>query len=513
MLFRPRRFRLFLFLSVSLAACWSILFALLAPTTITISAVVPADEDEDDNNNEDDNIGNTNTVDDILFAPQPCPTECTDPVQLQRKRDPQGAGGARIFYLLLIHNERTQNDAVHLFRAIRDPRNIVVVHYDTDARDLLDDNNNRLRHEMETCPCGSTVRLESVHTVEWSKWSMNLPTLWGLQVAVDEYYDQWDTFVNLSGDTMAVYTANTMAHKLHELGHYNFVTSRSCETNLLPTSVYHFPAFWHKRRHYTRDETEVPPVFEYVDDDDDDGDGNHKNKTVTIHFGSQWVILQRDFCAWLVHQLDDDDNRDSWPSQLRDYLQTSGFLMTDETFLPTVLMHADEFADTLPIYPLQSRSNAGTVATLLPSLHHVRYERMDEHYPTPFGVFPEHQHYQVPDSLIAAAVLEQPRAWGPYFLGAYDLGGVRASGALYCRKVSAYLDDNLVRLLPVDRPEQIPDLRWHPVHEIALTARPDWSVERAQWKEFMMVEQKRDPSNRNSPKGDDKEEEEEEEEL
>lgn len=473
-------FHRFLLLSLSVLLAWS---TIIAPTGIAAANEDKDNTDDDgdgaiiDNNPDDDK----NRIDDILFAAQPCPAECTDPEQLQRRRE---RGGARIFYLLLIHSERTQNDAVHLFRAVRDPRNIVVVHYDTDARDLLLDddsnsnsNSNRLRHEMETCPCGSAVRLESVHTVEWSRWSMNLPTLWGLQVAVDDYSGQWDTFVNLSGDTMAVYAANAMAELLHELGRYNFVTSRSCETGLLPTSVYHFPAFWHKRRHYTRDETEPAPlVLEYLDDQ-----GRAQNKTVTIHFGSQWLILQRDFCAWLVQQLD-DDHPHSWPSQLRDYLQTSGFLMTDETFLPTVFVHADDFADTRPVFPLRRRSNG----TLLSGLHHVRYERMDEHYPTPFGVFPEHQHYRVPDHLLP--VIPQPRDWGPYFLGVYDLGGIRDAGALYCRKVSAYIDDNLVRLLPVDGDsirDNIPDIRWHPAHEISLTARPDWSAERAQWRELV----------------------------
>ena len=49
---------------------------------------------------------------------------------------------------------------------------------------------------------------------------MNEPTLWGLQVAVDDYAGQWDTFVNLSGDTLPVYTSDTTAELLDELSHY-----------------------------------------------------------------------------------------------------------------------------------------------------------------------------------------------------------------------------------------------------------------------------------------------------
>jgi len=52
------------------------------------------------------------------------------------------------------------------------------------------------------------------------------------------------------------------------------------------------------------------------------------------------------------------------------------------------------------------------------------------------------------------------RAWGPYYLGAYDLGAVKRSGALFVRKVSSKVDENVLRLLPVDDHAHIPDLFW-----------------------------------------------------
>ena len=393
-----------------------------------------------------------------LFAWQPCPEACSSTVEAKEE-------GARIFYLILIHNERTQNDALHLFRAIRDPRNVIFIHYDTAAEYLMQDEDHALFQEMETCACGAKIRIESVYSVEWSKWSMNLPTLYGLQVAAEDYTDQWDVFINLSGDTLPVYTTDVMAELLEQLSSYNFVTSRSCETDLLPTSVYHFPRFWHKRRHYTGDERDSDPVLSVNAD---------TNITVKIHFGSQWVILQHDFVRWLVQELHNDL---SWPSQLRDYLQASGKLMTDETFIPSVLMHAPQFADTLPVAPLVVRNATTTTHTI----YHVRYERMDEHYPSAFGVFAEEQHYQVPDSLLD--VLDQPRVWGPYFLGTYDLGGLKLSGALFARKISALIDPNLVRLLPVDHIQEIPDIRWP--HEVSVTAKPDWGSEKVAWKEML----------------------------
>ena len=334
---------------------------------------------------------------DHLFSRQACPEHCSGAAADRRR------SGVRIFYLVLIHNERTARDALHLFRSIRDPRNTIVFHYDTRASDLhtvLDD-------EIAACSCGAVVRRESVHTVEWSKWSMNLPTLWGMELAVNEYENDWDVFINLSGDTLAVYEPQVMAHQLQALP-YNFVTSRSCETGLFPTPVYDFPKVWHKRRHYTVDETESDAEFV-------DGASGEK-VVVTIHFGSQWVILQRDFVKWIVAQRKDPK---SWVAQFAMHLERSGKLMTDETFVPTLLMHAPEHYSLPKVNSLGRLLLSNGTAS---SIEHVRFERMDEHYPTAFGSFPEDQRYQVPNELLH--VVDQPRVWGPYFLGTYSKGVV-----------------------------------------------------------------------------------------
>jgi hypothetical protein len=471
--------------------------------------------------------GNAAPLDD-LFGMRPCPLHCQtaeppqpppSPHTLPDKGNQTNIPAARIFYLILVHNERTVNDAIFLFRAIRSPLNIIVIHFDRKIQHLIryddDDQNGNppssvLLREVRECSCGSRVRVDSVHSVEWSKWSMNLPTLWGMQLAVSEYTSQWDVFINLSGDTLPAYTTDTMATLLGHPGmaRFNFVTSRSCETGLVPTSVYQFPKYWHKRRHYTRDETEDDPVFTYSISPSETRERRgvstqHSrpnktqsfNKTVTIHFGSQWVILRYSFVEWLVRQL---ENQASWPSQFREYLIQSEKLMTDETFIPTVLMHArndeeeasliEDFSHMIPTVALE------TGGLWLPNLNgttngfairHVRYERMDEHMPTSYGKFWEYQRYQVPDSSLYR--LEQPKVWGPYFLGVYDLGDVRESGALFVRKVSALLDPNMVHLLPVDRVTDIPNVHWpfrFGVGEISLTDAPDWQAEKQQWSDY-----------------------------
>jgi hypothetical protein len=216
------------------------------------------------------------------------------------------------------------------------------------------------------------------------------------------------------------------------------------------------------------------------------------NKTVITHFGSQWVILQRKFVHWLVEQLRDEH---SWVSQFREHLIASKKLMTDETFLPTVLIHANDtdddgaydFSKTLPLtssYNDMLLFRNGTES----GITDVRYERMDEHYPSAFGVFPENQRYQVPEKLVKQNVLDQPRVWGPYFLGVYDLREIRETGAFFARKISALIDPNMVRLLPVDRRDQIPNIQWPDV--VSLTDKPDWEVKKELWNEMTETERR-----------------------
>ena len=52
------------------------------------------------------------------------------------------------------------------------------------------------------------------------------------------------------------------------------------------------------------------------------------------------------------------------------------------------------------------------------------------------------------------------RAWGPYYLGTYDLKDIKDSGALFIRKVSPLVDANILHILPVDDHSLIPDISW-----------------------------------------------------
>jgi hypothetical protein len=182
---------------------------------------------------------------------------------------------------------------------------------------------------------------------------------------------------------------------------------------------------------------------------------------VTIHFGSQWMSLQRDFVEYLTTSL---DRKDSLPSQFQQWLKETGKLMTDETFIPTILMNVYPYNQTIP-----KVNDDGTLVNL-PSMHAVRYERMDEQSPSAFGFYQSKQRYEVSSSSIA----DHPKPWGPYFLGVYDLADVKHSGALFVRKVSVFVDPNIVNMLPVESLDFLPDIKWF---NIKISATRDWERE------------------------------------
>mmetsp|Transcript_4024 Transcript_4024/g.8668 ORF Transcript_4024/g.8668 Transcript_4024/m.8668 type:complete len:572 (-) Transcript_4024:2728-4443(-) len=363
----------------------------------------------------------------------------------------------RIFYLVSIHSNRTLSDALYLFRAIRDSRNIVLVHIDAKFG-LEPYYDSPLHKEIEACPCGTRVEVASIHDCKWGSWSMNLPTLWSMEKAVDEYAGKWDVFINLSGDTLPVYSQDRIAQLFGgPLRGINFVTSVACETGLVPTYILDFPKKWHKRTHYSYD---PPTNLEYADDD---GVIHHDVK-VDIFFGSQWVSLTPNFCEFLIRQL---ARPDSLPSRFRDWLVDTEKLMADETFFTSMLMRF--FPETIPkltedLFLDTTRTTNGSNV----SMYAIRYERMDEHVPTSTGYYPTEQRYEVP----ASTGIEKPRAWGPYFLGTYDLYNIRVSGALYIRKVARAIDPNMYTILPVDRPEQIPPISWP--SDVKISSVPNW---------------------------------------
>ena len=91
----------------------------------------------------------------------------------ERPPDSQFRGkGARIAYLIEAHNQRTIDDTAHLFRSIRYPGNIILLHIDTKFP-VSSYRNSTLAAEIEHCKCGADVLVESKFSPQWGKWDMN----------------------------------------------------------------------------------------------------------------------------------------------------------------------------------------------------------------------------------------------------------------------------------------------------------------------------------------------------
>ncbi|KAL7535969.1 hypothetical protein ACHAXR_006838 [Thalassiosira sp. AJA248-18] len=415
---------------------------------------------------------------------------------------------ARMAYLISVHNRRTIQDGAYLLKALMEtshPGNTAIILIHVDKRvgiasrdttaEIKDEKNQFLYHDsilkryvdacLATPACTRNERIAmnaktnnnatilDVHShfsPEWSKWSMNDPTLWAMDYLTHHTIlnrqqngsqETWDVFVNLSGDTLPVITAERISQlfepKNGPLGSTNFVTSASCVTGLVPTSIFDFPKHTMKRSHYFQHD--IPKTLSYLDF----VTGKWKNDAeTTIYFGSQWMALTHDFVEYVIRSM---DHPNGLGNALKETLIKTKVLMTDETFFATMLMNTPAFKDTIP------EINGDGALESYPSMYSLRYERMDENAPNAWGKYTSSDPlYDIPTKFGTATDGEGPaRPWGPYFLGTYDLGSIRDSGALFVRKVSWTIDKNLIRMLPVKMSSDIkrklewddlPDFRW-----------------------------------------------------
>ncbi|KAJ1445002.1 core-2/I-branching enzyme-domain-containing protein [Pelagophyceae sp. CCMP2097] len=329
----------------------------------------------------------------------------------------------RIAYLISAHDRATLVSAGRLLDVIYDPENFYVLHVDSKYRDV----DRSLTDAMALNR--ANVEVDQIYDVRWARWSMIEPTLWGMGVALKARAD-WEVFINLSGDSWPVLTPTALRRRLQSIKLLNFVTSApSCPTGLRPTARSEFGEGWHKKQAYPHPMLKAEPTLE-------------------AYYGSQWMILSRPFVEYVVSEL---ERPDSISAQLREWF-LNGWIdvegvgrvrphIPDETFFPSVLMHSAEFNTTAPP-PVQVVEGEAMFASF--------YIRMDEHYP-----------WSAQNQRYVSLDLDKPeRPWGPYYLGAYDLGDVKKMKALFLRKVSVAVDANIFKVLPVSSFADVPDLSW-----------------------------------------------------
>jgi hypothetical protein len=476
-----------------------------------------------------------NNDDMLLWSQCNCPTSSSSTTATKQNH-------AKMAYLISVHNRRTIHDGAYLLKSLMEtsqPGNtaVILIHVDhrvgianpaelakneTNKNQLLY-NESPLKRYVDACLANSCARSNSqqqhnndlsqsdeathktnnhdnvlleVHShfaPEWSKWSMNEPTLWAMEYLLyhpqfrrnqfhlgdDDNTPAWDVFVNLSGDTLPVISAQRISQLFNPidgpLGNTNFVTSNSCVTGLIPTSIFDFPKGSMKRSHYFQHG--IPKTLSYVDT----LSGEWKiNVETTMYFGSQWMALTHDFVSYAIRSM---SHPNGLGNVLKETLVKTEVLMTDESFFATLLMNSP-FKDTIPKVNTNDRSLIN-----YPSMQSIRYERMDENAPNAWGEWTSSNSlYDIPPKFKSVTDGEGPsRPWGPYFLGLYDLGNIKDSGALFIRKVSWSVDENLVRMLPVVRRKSeedgmllewdiLPDIRW-PENGVNIRKPFVWSSE------------------------------------
>ena len=261
-----------------------------------------------------------------------------------------------------------------------------------------------------------------------------------------------------------------------------------------------------KRSHYFQ--RNIPKTLSYLDLVT--GEWQEDVKT-PIYFGSQWMALTHDFVEYVVRSM---IHPNGLGNVLKETFLKTKVQMTDESFFATVLMNSPAFNDTLP------KLNENGALERYPSMHSLRYERMDENIPNAWGKWTSSDSlYDIPKKFGTATDGEGPaKPWGPYFLGVYDLGSIRDSGALFVRKVSSAVDSNLVKMLPVRRSndgvegklewDELPDIRWP---ELGVKIRDPfvWRTEKIKKKDDKKGEEEEEGGGKEKVEDDDTGEEEE----
>lgn len=92
---------------------------------------------------------------------------------------PHDGSGARIAYLVSLHNARTLDAGLVLLKSIAAPSSIIFIHIDIKlSRDEYESSDLKSFIEGGCKACGARVVVESKFDLEWGQWSMNDPTHW-----------------------------------------------------------------------------------------------------------------------------------------------------------------------------------------------------------------------------------------------------------------------------------------------------------------------------------------------
>jgi hypothetical protein len=221
----------------------------------------------------------------------------------------------RIAYFITLHHCPYQFE--WLMNAIWNPEDIFLVH--VDAKSLMGIKRERrgtfalARHWAASHP---NVRLMRPRCTNWGGWSLSALLLDAIRIAL-RVDSSWGWFVNLSGQCYPLKPLNQIRSAVGSSDQV-YVEMRPWET--LP------PDDWHLRWH---------PMIESPFRAHILPGRRRPPKDFVLRFkGSQWVILPRDFCEWVL--------KSELLPRLKHYF--AHLLLTDELLIQTLLANGP-FAD------------------------------------------------------------------------------------------------------------------------------------------------------------------------
>ncbi len=222
----------------------------------------------------------------------------------------------KIAYFIMVHHKPAQFE--WLLRAVYSPEDLFLVHVDLKSRlGLKRDRRGVMTRVRAACAGKPNVHLMRSRFTNWGGWSLSKLLIDAIAQALQLDAD-WGYFLNLSGQC---YPLKPIATLRQELG------DRADGVHVQMWPIAERPADdWHHRAHRM---LEIPFKAVVLP-----GRKPDPRSFTMANKGSQWVILPRAFCEWLVHA----------PITRRISSYMRSLLLTDELIMQTLVANGP-FAD------------------------------------------------------------------------------------------------------------------------------------------------------------------------
>lgn len=209
-----------------------------------------------------------------------------------------------IAYLILVH--RLPKQFKRLFKAIYSPNNYYLIHIDKKANIDLHEEIKEFINDFQ-----NTYILESENIV-WGGYSMVQVELNGIKKLL-EISDEWDFFINLSGQDYPLKSQKEITNYLSENKNNNYLK--------VVNQLLERPETMNRIEKY------------FVDNGNNISEIKDKKReyleNVTPYIGGQWMILTRKCCDFIINDFESKRFEEY-------YLNT---LIADESFFQTLLMN------------------------------------------------------------------------------------------------------------------------------------------------------------------------------